>query len=84
MEKKSPIYKSLICIIFTRRVHLQALAKMRLPRDYMSEITGKHFTYSSVNDKEVSFVLAHKTACDLLSEVRPVYSDRRLGSQVGL
>ena len=65
-----------------RRVHLQALAKMRLPRDYMAEMTGKHFTFSSINDEEVSFVLAHKTACELLSEVRPDCSDRRLGSQV--
>ena len=52
-----------------RQVHLRALAKMRLPRDYMAEFTGKHFTYSSVSEREVSFIVAHKTACDLLSEV---------------
>ena len=43
---------------------------------------GKHFTFGSMDDKDVSFVMAHRTACDLLSEVRPHYSDRRLGSQV--
>jgi hypothetical protein len=65
-----------------RQVHLRALAQMKLPRDYMAEFTGKHFTYNSVGDREVSFILAHKTASDLLSEVYPGYSDRRLGSQV--
>ena len=65
-----------------RQVHLRALAKMRLPRDYMAEFTWKHFTYSSVSEREVSFIVANKTACDLLSEVYPSYGDRRLGSQV--
>ena len=65
-----------------RQVHLRALAQMKLPRDYMAEFTGKHFTYNSVGDREVSFILAHKTGSDLLSEVYPGYSDRRLGSQV--
>ena len=44
--------------------------------------TGKHFTYRSLEDEDVLFVKAHKTACDLLSEARPNYGDRRLGSQV--
>ena len=63
-----------------RRVHLKAMSKMTLPRDYMAVFTGKHFTFASVNEEEVPFVYAHKTACDLLSEVRPGYGDRRLGS----
>jgi hypothetical protein len=43
---------------------------------------GKNFTYSSLEDEDVPFVKAHKTASGLLSEVRPHYSDRRLSSQV--
>ena len=42
---------------------------------------GAHFTHSSLEDKDVPFVTAHKSACDLLSEIRPNYGDRRLGSQ---
>ena len=65
-----------------RRKHLKALAKMSLPRDYIAAFTGKHFTFDSVNTDEVNFIDAHKTACELLSDVRPVYGDRRLSSQV--
>ena len=65
-----------------RRVHLKAMSKMTLPRNYMAAFTGKHFTFDSVNDEEVPFIHAHKTACDLLSQERPSYGDRRLGSQV--
>ena len=64
-----------------RRIHLKAMSQMTLPRDYMAAFTGKHFTYESVNEEVISFVHAHKVACDLLSEVRPGYGDRRLGSQ---
>ena len=44
-------------------------------------ILGKSFTYRSMEEKDVLFVRAHKTACNLLSEVRPHYGDRRLSSQ---
>ena len=42
---------------------------------------GKHFTHESLEEEDVGFVTAHESACDLLSEIRPNYGDRRLGSQ---
>ena len=65
-----------------RRLHLKEMASMNLPRDYMAQFMGKHFTFETVNDEEVSVVIAHKVACNLLGEIRPEYSDRRLASQV--
>ena len=43
---------------------------------------GRHFTFGDLEEEDVSFVRAHKTACELLSEARPSYGPRRLGSQV--
>ena len=45
-----------------RREHQKAMNKMCLPRDAMAKFTGKHFTYESVHDEEVSFIIAHKVS----------------------
>ena len=47
-------------------------------------IPGKYFTHNSLEDEDVLFINAHRTACELLAEVRPGYGDRRLGSQVSV
>ena len=61
-------------------LHQKAMSKMTLPRDYIAAFTGEHFTYNSIEDDEVNFISAHRNSFELLSEVRPNYSDRRLKS----
>ena len=61
-------------------IHSYKVSQIINSYNYVS--AGKHFTYRSLEDEDVLFVKAHKTACDLLSEARPNYGDRRLGSHV--
>ena len=67
--------------IYDMRIkHLQAMAKRNLPRDFIAEFTGEHFTHEGYDKEETSFQRCHKTGCDLISEQMPELSDRRLST----
>ena len=63
-----------------RTSHLQSMDNGRLPRDYMASFVG-HFTFDDLEEQETHFQKVHKIACELISEVKPQYEDRRLFAQ---
>ena len=57
-----------------------AMVSKKLPQDYMALFTGNHFLHDGYEKDEVNFQVAHKTACELISESKPNYGDRRLAA----
>ena len=56
------------------------MAQRNLPRDFMAEFSGELFTHEGFESEETTFQRCPKTACELISEQKPEYSDRRLST----
>ena len=56
------------------------MVSKKLPRDYMALFTGNHFLHDGYDKGKVTFQSAHKTSCELVSEAKPQYGDRRLAA----